>query len=276
MESPFIKKIKNTIVPPGSIAVFWIGQGGFVIKTSNHKVVYIDPYLSNCVERIEGLKRLVPAPLLPKEVEADIILLTHDHIDHLDPDSILEISQSSNASIIGPTSCIRHLLEIGVDSSQVSELNRGNITELDGIRIGAVYAAAETVDGVGYILKSEGITIYITGDTAYVPELNSVKIALIDILITNINGGNPRYGNLNIQEATQLTLALRPQYVIPMHYGMFKENTADPAKFLEALAATTKNVAKLILIEHGSGSVAKPILIEHGSGQVIKCRTVTT
>lgn len=260
MESPFITKIKNTIIPPGSIAVFWIGQGGFVIKTSNHKVVYIDPYLSNCVERIEGLVRLVPPPLLPEEVEADIILITHDHIDHLDPDSILEISQASNASIIGPTSCIRHLLEIGIDSSQVSGLNRGNIIEFDGIRIGAVYATDGTDDGVGYILKNDGITTYITGDTSYVPELDSVKIALIDILITSING-NSVYGNLNVQEAVQLTLALQPQYVIPMHYGMFKENTADPAKFLEALAI--------------SGSVAKPILIEHGSGQVIKCRAVT-
>ena len=258
MESSFIKKVKNIIVPPRSVAVFWIGQGGFMIKTSNNKIVCIDPYLSNCVERIEGLVRLVPAPLLPEEVEADIILLTHDHIDHLDPDSILEISQTSGAPLIGPTSVIRHLLKLGVEPSQVIELNRGNIMELNSIRIGAVPAIDSTGDGVGYILKSDGVTTYITGDTHYVyaHEIDSVKIALIDILITCING-NPRYSNLNIREAAQLTLALQPQYVIPMHYGMFKENTADPAKFLEALA-TTK-------------SVTKPILLEHASGQIIKC-----
>jgi L-ascorbate 6-phosphate lactonase len=259
MGSTFITKIKNIIVPPGSIAIFWIGQSGFVFKTSNHKVVYIDPYLSNCVERIEGLVRLVPAPLLPGEVEADIILLTHDHIDHVDPDCILEICQASKASIIGPTSCINHLLKIGVDSSQVSELNRGNIIELDGIRIGAVYSKDFSEDGVGYILKSDGITTYITGDTSYVPELDLVKIALIDILITSINGGG-KYGNLTPQEATQLTLKLQPRYVIPAHYGMFKENTGDPGKFLEALS--------------NAKSTAEPILIKHGDGQVIDCEPI--
>ena len=200
MGSKLAATVLDTIVPPRSLAVYWIGQGGFILKTSEQRVIYIDPYLSDCVERIEGLVRLVPAPILPSEVRADIILLTHDHIDHLDPDVILEVSKASGAYIVGPTSCARHLADLGVDPAQVVELNRWEITELLGVRIAAVYAAAgEPDDGVGYVIKVDGISTYITGDTTYVPELETMRIALPDILITCING-NEVYGNLYINE----------------------------------------------------------------------------
>ena len=48
-----------------------------------------------------------------------------------------------------------------------------------------------------------------------------------------INGG---YGNMNPEEAAQLTAEIEPAVVIPMHWGLVAENTSDPADFVRALA----------------------------------------
>jgi L-ascorbate metabolism protein UlaG (beta-lactamase superfamily) len=76
--------------------------------------------------------------------------------------------------------------------------------------------------------------VYVTGDTEYDRKLIEVKIYKPDIMIICINGDGNN-GNMNIEEAIKLTALIRPKIVIPMHYGMFKENTADPQKFTRLL-----------------------------------------
>ena len=57
----YVKKVRDQEVPEGKVAVFWLGQAGFLIKTDLGTLCYVDPYFSNCCERHFGFRRLMPA-----------------------------------------------------------------------------------------------------------------------------------------------------------------------------------------------------------------------
>ena len=85
----------NADVPSGSLALWWLGQAGFAFKSPSGRIVYLDPYLSDAVERLHGFKRLSLPPVAADEVRADLVVLTHEHADHLDPDALPIIARTT-------------------------------------------------------------------------------------------------------------------------------------------------------------------------------------
>ena len=87
------ERIRETLVKPGNVAIFWLAQAGFVFKNTSGKIIYIDPYLTDYVERAlpeygMGFKRIMPKLIAPEDVEADYVISTHSHQDHLDVDAL--------------------------------------------------------------------------------------------------------------------------------------------------------------------------------------------
>jgi len=72
------------------VEICWLGQGGFLIATPESRVV-VDPYLSDCVFKKQQLARLHPFPVALDELKPDILLISHDHMDHLDPEGVPQI-----------------------------------------------------------------------------------------------------------------------------------------------------------------------------------------
>ena len=68
--NPLAAEIKSARVPEGGVALWWLAQAGFVFKTDSGAVLYVDPYLSNVVEKAFGFKRLSLAPIAADEVRA--------------------------------------------------------------------------------------------------------------------------------------------------------------------------------------------------------------
>jgi L-ascorbate 6-phosphate lactonase len=97
--------------------------------------------------------------------------------------------------------------------------------------------AAHTPDSIGVVVSFEGITCYLVGDSLYDDKLLNVKRYKPDILLCCING---KLGNMNYLEAAKLAGELDVKVAVPCHYGMFKENTEDPAKFLRELPTNIK------------------------------------
>ena len=80
-----MKRVEQTVVPEQKVAIFWLGQAGFLLKTHDGHTIVIDPYLSNYVERLFpetglGFKRLMPPPCAPEDVCADVLLISHEHV----------------------------------------------------------------------------------------------------------------------------------------------------------------------------------------------------
>jgi L-ascorbate metabolism protein UlaG (beta-lactamase superfamily) len=154
------QRIAAAAVPPDAVAIFWIGQGGFVFKTAEGAIIYADPYLSNSCQS----PRLVEIPIAPEEVRADLVLMTHDHLDHTDPETLPHIARSSSAVFAGPESSCLHLQELGVPADRTVAMAPGDQRRLAGTLVGAVFAR-HTEDSVGFVLDFGGPTVYLTGDT---------------------------------------------------------------------------------------------------------------
>ena len=72
----------------GKTTLTFAGQAGFILEAADGLRVGVDLYLSNCCERYVGFKRLLPYLYDPLTLELDVVVATHAHYDHFDPDSV--------------------------------------------------------------------------------------------------------------------------------------------------------------------------------------------
>ncbi|TCC96471.1 MBL fold metallo-hydrolase [Pedobacter hiemivivus] len=210
----------------------WIGQSGYILDAAGIRLV-IDPYLSNSIEEIQGLKRMVPVPVAIEDLHPDYIYCTHNHLDHFDPQTILSILELyPMCKIIGPISVIEHAKRLKINGRNMVLIQQYESLELGGLKLTATPAFHSDPFSTGLLINDKQHTIYFSGDTEYVPELagliTKMSGAKLDLFFVCING---KLGNMNAEDAVRFSLDLNSEIVIPNHYGMFAENTADPSYF---------------------------------------------
>jgi len=224
--------IASRRVVPGQLAIWWLCQAGFAFKTSSDQVVYIDPYFSDVVERLIGFKRMMTCPLRPEDANADLLICTHEHLDHMDTDALPVLAQNVRTQFAGPIECINAFSKLGIPAERCHLLEEGKKITLGGVEINPVFADHGELapDALGLVLDFSGIKVYHTGDTAYRPGQFRAAIDMRpDILIPCING---RFGNMDAHEAALLTQVAAPPVVIPSHFWMFIEQNGEPGVFL--------------------------------------------
>lgn len=223
----------GTVVAPGAARVEWLGQGSFVFETAGAGRLVVDPYLSDSVASGGGPARLFPVPVAPADLRVGAIFLTHDHIDHTDPDTMIPLAAANpDAPIYAVAESVAHLARLGIAGDRVRRIERDGTYALPGVTVHATHAE-HTGDSVGLVFRFEnGPTIYHTADTEYFPAIADAKRFAPDLLAICING---RWGNMNIADAVRATTAIAPRSVLPMHWGLFAENTADPHEFVRVL-----------------------------------------
>jgi len=249
-----VQEIVATKVRAGSLAVWWLGQEGFALKTSM-LTVYIDPYLSTYAERITAGKpnehvRMTPAPMQPEDVtNADLILCTHDHADHIDPDGIPQIAQASpQAKFIIPECAKSTLRNMDIAEEKIHTLRGDDSLDCIGFTISALPAKHEQFDKdekhgypyLSYVINAEGLTLLHAGDTIpYDGQVERAKPFGVDVVFLPINGRDEdRHrlefeGNFTCGEAVEFAQAIDAKLTIPMHYDMFTLNTADVREFCQ-------------------------------------------
>lgn len=239
--------IAETQVRPGSVMAWWLGGTGFVFKTSAGTQLYVDPYFSNCVARIFGVERAFPPPVPVEDAAPDLLVATHWHEDHLDPEALPLLARRTSTQFLGPPSCRSRLLGWLVPAERVSALGAGESHTFRDITIRAVAARHvagipgwETPDAVGLLIEAEGLRIYHTGDTEYDLRLRALAYDSerpIDAMLTVINGAG---GNMNAHEAALLAWQISPRLIVPMHHILWKEFTGGEQATLDpALLADT-------------------------------------
>ncbi len=218
-----------------NVSIIWLGQGGFLFESKNQRLL-VDPFLSDIVEQRQGLKRLIVPPLTIKELNPDYIFITHDHLDHFDPIALPDIHQLyPNTPIIGPESIIKKAKLMGFDSSKLLHVKKGESYQFGEFNIIVAPAYHSDPFAVGLLININEKQIYLTADTilnqTLIYEIKSLSLSEIDVVLVCING---RLGNMNWLEAVSLVQELNPKMALPMHYGMFAENTEDPKPFVQA------------------------------------------
>lgn len=233
-------------VPDNSVAIWWIGQAGFAFKTPSGKRVYIDPYLSDAAERLFGFKRLSPPAIQAEDVRLDLLVLTHEHADHLDPDAVPIIAKNNpNCRIAAPASCSEGLAGTSVEHVLI-EPNRSY--DFDGCSVHPSPAdhGDLSASALAILFDFDGIRVACTGDTAFRPELlKPLYKTRPDVLLPCINGC---FGNMSHIDAAMLSQTANPRYAIPCHYWTFAEHgAANPGGFVHACRCFCPEVEALLL-----------------------------
>ncbi len=201
-----------------------LGQSGYVVKTASTEII-IDPYLSDSVNRVAGRPRLLPIPIEPKNISCDAVICTHNHLDHLDPDTIAEISDKQ--FFITTAEGKEKLKELG--KTNVKVLKVGEAINIGDITLTAVFAD-HTVEAFGIILKAEGKTLYFSGDTLYNEKLFEISNYKPWVTFICING---RLDNMNVSEALTVAKRIGAKINVPNHYDMFASNSENPHLFAD-------------------------------------------
>lgn len=234
-----------------SLALWGLGQVGVAIKGPTG-IVYVDPYFTDSDGAGGSLPRTYPPPLSPGEVtNASAVLLTHDHIDHTDPDTVLPLAGSSpRARFVAPFTSRDTLAEAGLEESRITVPEVGEPLEVAGARVTAIPSAHTELEHdpergypyLGYVVEWNGVTLYHAGDTViYEGLIETLSAWSIDVALVPINGrdffrtSRNIIGNTDFREAAELTETLDFGLIVPTHYDLIEGNTADPGHFVSFL-----------------------------------------
>jgi L-ascorbate 6-phosphate lactonase len=241
--STFARAVESARVPEGCAALWWLAQAGFVFKNSSGTVLYVDAYLSDAVEKAFGFKRLSLPPIEAEDVRADWYVSSHEHLDHLDVDTLPVVARNNAACrFAGTDACWPEYEKAAIPANRLLLLEAGKRYCLGGVDVFTARAdhGELSPSALSLLFDFGKVRVLFTADTALHPAWMEPLIKLRpDILLTCING---RFGNLNAEEAAELTAMASPRAVVPCHFWMFKEHNGDPDAFVQACAKRCPNV----------------------------------
>jgi L-ascorbate metabolism protein UlaG (beta-lactamase superfamily) len=187
----------------------WLDHASFLLKAGGRNF-YIDPYAGEYVEK------------------ADVILISHSHFDHCERSKVAAIYKPGTL-IVTSAECAKEIASdpaiqaLHIPSTNILTLTPGQRRELHGVTIEAVEAYNDhrfrspgvpyhpKGTGIGFIVSAEGKRIYHAADTDLIPEMKNLKD--IDIALLPIMGR----ATMDIDEAVEATVAIRPKAVLAMH-----------------------------------------------------------
>jgi len=209
--------------------VTWLGQAGLLFEKDDVKIM-IDPYLSDSVKAINPNNyRRVEVDERFFEIEPDIMIFTHNHLDHYDPETVKHfIHEDNQMTVLAPSSVWSEVRKIGGKHNYVLFDRHTEWTEY-GIRFEAVKACHSDISPIGVLIYDEDKIYYVTGDTLYNREIFLDLPKDIDVVFLPVNGvGN----NMNMEDAARFAVECGAKKVVPIHTGMFDELNPENLKCL--------------------------------------------
>jgi L-ascorbate metabolism protein UlaG (beta-lactamase superfamily) len=246
------------------VPILWLGQAGFAIRSTSATLL-IDPFLSPHASR---LYESAQAPEATTYV--DLVLCTHEHLDHFDPDGAPAIAKASpGATFVVPAPIVDIVTEAGIAPDRVLGVQPGEVHDLHGIAVRPVparhgvtmddaYGFGEELSGglirfVGYVLEVDGVRIYHAGDTIHYAGMEATLEAhRPHVTLLPINGRHAEreargiIGNLNEYEAAWLADTIGAETLIPMHHDLFVRNLGSAARVAEAAAEEERTVTVMV------------------------------
>jgi len=208
--------------------IVYLGQAGLLLENENVKIM-IDPYLSDSVEKINPKSyRRVAVDESLFEIKPDVMIFTHNHLDHYDPETAMRfITENTKITVLSPKSVWDEVRKIGGDNNFVM-FNRHTVWSENDIVFTAVKAEHSDTSAIGVIIDDGERKYYITGDTLYNEEIFRDIPDDIFAVFLPVNGvGN----NMNMVDAKRFCERINPKFAVPIHCGIFDEIDMNEFKF---------------------------------------------
>jgi L-ascorbate metabolism protein UlaG (beta-lactamase superfamily) len=185
--------------------------------------------------RIQGSKVIYTDPFkTTKADEADIVLISHEHFDHLSLEDLQRVT-TPRTTLVASSSCKGELKQ--VKAKETKFLEPGGKLSIDGVEIEAVAAYnlnkfrelgkvfhPKEDKKLGFVFLMDGTRVYFAGDTDFIPEMKSIQcdIALLPVSGTYV---------MTAEEAAAAAEAIKPKIAVPMHYGAIVGSDSDAQLF---------------------------------------------
>ncbi|MEM5503201.1 MBL fold metallo-hydrolase [Ahrensia kielensis] len=204
----------------GDISVHPVAHASFVMET---------PVGTIYVDAVDDASAYADFP------SPDLILITHEHGDHYNAETLSALATDKTKLITNPA-----VLDMLPDDlkSKASAIANGEETEFNGLKISAIPAYNTTEERLqfhpkgrdnGYVLGFDGFTIYISGDTEDTPEMRALENIDLAFVCMNLPF------TMDVKAAASAVSEFKPTYVYPYHYRGRDNGTQDPAEFAELL-----------------------------------------
>jgi L-ascorbate metabolism protein UlaG (beta-lactamase superfamily) len=246
----FLAEVKGAPKVSSGFHLWWLGQSGFLIQWQGKHLLF-DPYLSDSLTKKYAATdkphmRMTELVVAPEKLDfIDVVTSSHNHTDHLDPETLLPLTKANPELVMVCPDANRVTVRerSGLPDERIKGLDAGQSVSVAGFEFHAVPAAHEKLDKdkegrhiyLGFVVKFGPWAIYHSGDTLLFDGMVDIlKPYNVDVALLPINGRALERrvaGNLWGREAAQLAKDIGAQVVIPCHYDMFSFNTATTEEF---------------------------------------------
>lgn len=186
--------------------VTWLGHASFMLEGTQR--VYFDPY---------QLKSKLP--------NADIILITHNHFDHLSNEDIKKICDD-NTNVVVPRGCSVDAKKIiQIEPNKSVEINSAIVKGIPAYNIDKTFHPKKN-NWLGYVLELDGVKFYHAGDTDLIDEMANIKV---DIAFLPIGGTY----TMNVEQALEAAGKINAKITVPMHWGSIVGDKNDALDFIK-------------------------------------------
>lgn len=217
--------------------LLWFGHSAFLLSLNN-KTILLDPMLGE-----------VPAPHpwlggkrfqkeLPVEIQElksiDIVLISHDHYDHLDFKSIEQLKEKTNRFLV-PLGVAAHLRRWGVAEEKIQEFYWWDEYQEDNLNL--VFTPSRHFSGRGltdnsatlwgsWVIQSDSINLYFSGDSGYGPHFKTIgeKYGPFDFAMMECGQYHERWASIHMmpEETAQASIDIKTKVAMPIHWGSFR------------------------------------------------------
>jgi L-ascorbate metabolism protein UlaG (beta-lactamase superfamily) len=233
--------------------ITWFGHSSFLLKTKSGNIL-VDPNFSGFAGPFKGLVNAFhgsDAFHLKDLPPIDVLLISHDHYDHLDYKSVMQLRKKVRKVVV-PAGVGSHLRHWGFDPSLITELAwNDSILITNNLRIIATPAhhrSNRTFDQrktlwASYVIRADGYNIYFSGDTGYSKHFRLIgeQYGPFDLALIECGQYNTRwpYSHLFPWQTARAAQDVRASLLIPIHWAKFAESTHswnEPIKLLHKSA----------------------------------------
>lgn len=218
---------------PAAYAAYWLGHSSAIIELDGYRIL-IDPVFENAGPLPVIAERMSVSPLQREELpEIDVVLITHDHYDHLETETIKFLADQ-DIQFIAPLAVGARLQGWGVPKNKITELGWHETANHGSLRI----TAAPTVHYSGrsyndknktlwasYVIKGENKNLYWSGDTGYGEHFKEIgrKYGPFDVAFIEIDAWNKGWPNTHLfpEQVIQAHRALDAGLLFPIHFSTF-------------------------------------------------------